>query len=620
MRNLRLAICLLTASASGANPVVDRFSTVETIRGVQLSPSGKKMLVVRPGADGRHAVEIRETANLAAGGFDFGAEPAEIRDARWLTDDRILVLLRERVNNSAGPGFWGDFFAVFDGRGNLQYRLPGQNPQIMSLHGASAGTIYVAYDSTGDGSADVHRLDVVSGKTDRIFRGNNRRFGFEVDRKGEVRISTTFDPGAFEVTYWSRAAGSNDWTKVASLSPGDRKIFRPIGFLTDNSDELVVIAQQGKDTAGLHVFDLEAGRITRTLYENADVDVEDVVLSRDGRLLGARYATDRPRIAWLDPERAALARSLETALPGRTVRISERTPAGLAVVTSSGDGDPGSFHLLDADNRLQLLGLRFPKLADLKLAPVELTRFKARDGLTIPVYITRPVGASGPLPLIIMPHGGPWGRDNGGWDEWAQMLAARGYVVAQPQFRGSLGFGRAFWLAGDREWGGKMQDDLDDTVKHLVSTGGADPKRVAMFGWSYGGYAALTAAWRGNGLYRCAIAGAAVSDLDSINAGLAGDFVLRRIQKPTIAGPSPVDKLAAANIPTLVIHGDIDAVVPVSHGRDAARVLKASGKQHRYVEVKGLDHQLDKFSAEHKRQVYGEVDRWLIGPCGMAPQ
>lgn len=622
-RALALAALLLCGAANGPPvdsriPDISDFSRLPTILNVQASPSGQKLLIIRQATDERYEVEIRDKVNLAVGGLAFSAEPAEVRNAAWLSDDRILVSLRERVTSATGPGFWGQFYVVFDDRGVLKYRLPGESPEILTLRSAGRGAVYVAYDSTGDGSADVHRVDIESGHTERVLRGNNRRFGFQVDPNGEVRISATFDPDKFEASYWSRQKGGAGWKRIAVISPADRKEFRPVGFFNDDPNELTIIANLDANAAGLHVYDLAQGRVVRTLFRHDDVDVDDVVLSRDGRLLGARYATDRPRIEWFDADVRNVASSIEAALPERLVTVGDKGADGISVVRTDGPRDPGSFYLLNASNKVTLLGSTHPQLTGKKLAPVSLSRFTARDGRAIPLYVTRSANISGPAPLVVLPHGGPWGRDAGGFDEWAQMLAARGYVVAQPQFRGSRGLGRDLWLAGDREWGGRMQDDLDDTVKHLTAINVADPRRVAMLGWSYGGYAALTAAWRGNGLYRCTIAGAAVSSLDTINAGLDGNFVLRRIQKPTIAGTSPVDHLANATVPVLVIHGDIDATVPVSHGRNAARALKASKQEAQYIEVKGLDHQLDRFTVEHKRVVYAAFDKWLSGQCGFA--
>lgn len=598
-------------------PSVQDFAQLNAVEAIQLNPSGDKMLVVRLASDGLYEVEVRRTDDVSVGGISFGAAPAEIRNAIWISNDRILVNLRERVESSTGPGFWGEFFVVFDAEGNLQYRLPGQDPQILSLTTASRGELFIAYDSTGDSSADVHKLDVQTGRSERVYRGNDRRFGFGVDRQGEVRTSTTFDPEQFTATYWARSKSEPSWRILARLSPSDRKIFEPLGFFTNDPDELVVIAQLSDEPAGLHVYSVGRGEITRTLFAHPDVDVTGAVTSRNGDLLGARYSTDRPRVAWFDAGRQARASELDVRFPDRSVLIGDRTESGLAIVRTDGPQDPGSFFLLNDANETSLLGVAMPSLQGKPLASRRFTSFTSRDGVAIPLYVTIPADERTKRPLIVLPHGGPWARDNGGWDEWAQLFAAQGYLVAQPQFRGSRGFSRELWLAGDREWGGKMQDDLDDTVQHLIDTGEADPTRVAMMGWSYGGYAALTAAWRGTGIYQCAIAGAAVSDLDRINAGLDGNFVLRRIQKPTIVGYSPVDHLADATMPVLVIHGDIDQTVPVSHGREAAEALSRGASLHEYLEVEGLDHQLNRFSREHKRQVYTAMVGWLDNQCGL---
>jgi dipeptidyl aminopeptidase/acylaminoacyl peptidase len=162
-----------------------------------------------------------------------------------------------------------------------------------------------------------------------------------------------------------------------------------------------------------------------------------------------------------------------------------------------------------------------------------------------------------------------------------------------------------------------MQDDLDDTAKSLIQLGEADPQRIAMFGWSYGGYAALVASFRGNGIYRCAIAGAAVSDLNRISALLSDNPVANLIQKPTIKGPSPVNELRNATIPVFIIHGDEDQIVDVEQGRIAAKALKDAGKRSQYVEVKGMDHTSDRFTPAHRKALYEALTTWLKTDCGM---
>src|SRR5690606_22104946 len=187
------------------------------------------------------------------------------------------------------------------------------------------------------------------------------------------------------------------------------------------------------------------------------------------------------------------------------------------IVEKSGPRTPPEFYLVQ-NGRARLLGRAYPEINPEALGETRLIQYRARDGLMIPAFLTTPpahIYGPGPYPTIVTPHGGPWARDELDWDTtgWTQYFAARGYAVLQPQYRGSDGWSQRLWKAGDREWGGRMQDDKDDGVRYLIEQGIADPDRVAMHGYSYGGYAAMVAAVRPNGLYQCAIAGAGPSSL-----------------------------------------------------------------------------------------------------------
>ena len=621
-RAIRL-YAILAALTSGLSvawsspPTLADFEMLADVRAVDLSPSGQKLLIVRAGsAHDEYLVEIRNTNSLEASGTVFGAAPAEIRNARWITDETILVELGQRVTTAKG-GLWGSFNAIIDASGRLKWKLPSQNAEILALRTTTPGEMILAYNSGGGRGRDLHRYNALTGKSERILRGDDRRFGYIVDRTGEPRVSAIFNPDSFDIQYFARSRGSGAWRAIVKVSALDRRAFEPLGFYTDNPDELVVVANRSGDRAGLYAYNVETASYVRTLYENPTVDVDGAATSSDGRLIGARYILDRPYVAYFDGEAAALSTRLSKALPGRTAMIGLPTPSGFRLVRTTGAHDPGSFYLADNGGNLRRLAPSQPQMDGKDLADVALTAFTARDGVVIPAYVTKQGNTSLPAPLVVLPHGGPWSRDSGGYDEWSQMLAARGYVVVQPQFRGSKGFGRTFWMAGDREWGGKMQDDLDDAVRYLVKQGVADPKHVAMFGWSYGGYAALVAATRPAGLYRCAISGAGVSNLDKISAGLAESFALRRIQRPTIAGVSPVTKLDQATIPVFLVHGDIDETVDVSHSREAANILKRAGLPYQYLEVQGLDHIRDRFTFAHRKAVYGAITGWLDDNCGM---
>ncbi|MFI4973507.1 MAG: alpha/beta hydrolase family protein [Caulobacterales bacterium] len=266
------------------------------------------------------------------------------------------------------------------------------------------------------------------------------------------------------------------------------------------------------------------------------------------------------------------------------------------LVVKSGPKQPPEFYLLTDGAKLALLGKSRPWIDPAALGDTRLVEYAARDGLMIPAFLTTPpkdVFGPGPYPTLIEPHGGPWARDDMDWDVsgWIQYFAARGFALLQPQFRGSEGWGQKLWRAGDGEWGQKMQGDNDDGVKWPIDQHIADPARVAMFGYSYGGYAALAASIRPNGLYQCTIFGAGAGDLAEIEQATFDNRFQREFQHPTIAGLDALAHAKEAKIPVMLYHGDRDQTVDVEQSRKFAAALKAAGKPYRYVEIKDMGHQ-----------------------------
>jgi dipeptidyl aminopeptidase/acylaminoacyl peptidase len=279
------------------------------------------------------------------------------------------------------------------------------------------------------------------------------------------------------------------------------------------------------------------------------------------------------------------------------------------IVEKSGPKQPAEYYLLTDGSKLFLLGRSRPWINTAALGDDRLVQYKARDGLMIPAFLTTPpksVYGPGPYPTLIEPHGGPWARDELDWDftGWTQYFAARGYAVLRPQFRGSEGWGQKLWRAGDAEWGQKMQDDKDDGVKWLISQAIADPKRVAMFGYSYGGYAALAAAIRPNGLYQCAISGAGAGDLAALEAATFENRFQREFQHSTIRGLDALQHAKEAQIPVFLYHGDRDQTVDIEQSRKFAAALRSAGKPVRYLEIPDMGHQYVTWTpAMHERQL-----------------
>ena len=244
--------------------------------------------------------------------------------------------------------------------------------------------------------------------------------------------------------------------------------------------------------------------------------------------------------------------------------------------------------------------------------------YKARDGLLIPAILDLPAGWSkdkGPLPTVIHPHGDPWARDFGGWDGsgWVPFLTSRGYAVLRPQYRGSTGLGRKLWMAGDAEWGQKMQDDKDDGAQWLVEQGIARKDSLVIFGYSYGGFAAAAATVRPGGPYRCAIAGAPVTDLAKLSIGWSDNRVQRALQGKTVKGMDPLKNADKANIPILLYVGDRDVRTPAFHAKDFYQAVKGKVNAKFHL-IPDMPHSLPWYPRHHT-QTLGLIEAFLNTDC-----
>lgn len=299
---------------------------------------------------------------------------------------------------------------------------------------------------------------------------------------------------------------------------------------------------------------------------------------------------------------ASVSQQLKDAFPNSDVAVTDRrSPADagrhMAIVSVNSSNIPTAYFLFD-NGQLKPLGNERPWLNKEDLPSQEWVVYSARDGLQIPGILSLPDGydkeKDGPIPTVIHPHGGPWARDAMGWDSsgWVPFLTSRGMAVLQPQYRGSDNLGMELWKAGDEEWGQKMQDDKDDGALWLVEQGIADPEKIAIFGYSYGGFAAIAASVRPNSPYQCAIAGAGVSNLEKLANLWGGNRLSRAYQGWTVDGMDPIENVENASIPIMMFHGDHDRQADTYHSRDFYKAMKRAGKDVEYTEIKYMWHQL----------------------------
>ncbi len=620
---------------------LDFFAMRPVIRSVSLSPDGKYLALMKiPSKDGDPIVEVYEAADLTKEPFRMNADPMEITGLRWVSDTDIVFDLRQQVTDKIEGFNQGTFrfklgllnmatqeLKEFEELGiSVEHRLAHEPDKIIisMVEGAFDGRLSRAFRQRS-----YWELNLKRGTKRLLLRGKLSLGNITFDGQGNPWLARGYDERKRELIWYWRPPGESKWEEFRREHVDEFAFypFRVAGPDPDQANHVLVIARNGHDTEGLWSYDLVNKAFAEAIYRRADVDVGGVVGHSNSwenpfTVVGLWYDTDKTHVEYFDGAEEALIRQLEGLIPhANDVIVQSRSRDGATLVVANyGPRDPGTYYLIHG-GRLHEIGGRNPLLSHEGLADVEYVTFEARDGMKIPAYITIPHGEP-PFPLVVMPHGGPFARDQSGYDEWAQMLANNGYLVIQPQFRGSTGFGialeKAAYEDGGQE-GHKMQDDKDDAAKYLVERKLADPDRMAMYGWSYGGYSALVAASRTPQLYQCVIAGAAVADLTmQINYYRHRFFgaVRDRLIRLNETGVNPIDEVAKVNVPMLIVHGSVDQRVPVDHAKKYVKELDDHEKDYQYVELELADHFSNTLRYEHKIQLYESITNYLANDCG----
>ncbi|WDA39884.1 alpha/beta hydrolase family protein [Erythrobacter sp. BLCC-B19] len=644
------AIGLLIAApaptlAQGTVPV-DVWALRDVVDQVQISPDGQHVLVHKvESREGEYILEIYRTDDLSKPLRRLNADPMEIVSGQWIGND-VIFGSAWQVNRKTVKGPEEDVrdyktysysvsankFTAVDGNFGIVNLLPNDPDHILVSTGTTVG------DGTGvDPFAafrprSYYKYNLKTGARELVLRGGGK---FPVvdrwDNEGNPRFTQSQDTAAGTVSSYYRLPGDSEWKKFQEFDLNDPKNlyrilggfhgivgFDPenpnIGYLIENPD--------GEDKAGLYEFDFTTGKIGKKLFQAQDADVMGIQLHSipgNDKLVAARYPGEKMERFWFDEEEKALYQALEQQIPyAWQVSIASRSLDGKSmIVTNRGPRDPGSFWLVK-DGKLAKLGSRNPLVNPEQLSDVKYIRYKARDGLEIPAWVTIPKG-KGPFPLIVQHNGGPHVNGMVGYDEWGQMLANAGYMVLHPDNRISVGWGQKHFDAGYGEHGGRMQDDKDDGVKYLIEQGLVDPDRVAFFGWSYGGYAALVSLSREEQLYQCAIAGAAVADPEKQHMGRRNPDLKALDEwskRRGMIGVNPMKEVAKVNIPLLMIHGDVDRRVMYYHMKDYQKAFEAAGKTGEFITLAGADHFYNTLMYKHQQQLYTKMLDYLANDCG----
>jgi dipeptidyl aminopeptidase/acylaminoacyl peptidase len=631
---LALGVCLALAGGGaraqsvGAIPI-EAFAEQELIRDPKLSPEGLRYagMVSRDGKDYFAVLPVFPGKGEPV--FIPQGDEYDVYSWSWVNDEWLVVSAFGSMNVYGYDLRTARAFGVSSKTGkvlSLAHREAGQN---------AADVVWIARDGSprillavqhsvfqyGENFfPEIVQVDVSNGRVIPLVDPVGGVLDWYADPDGTIRVGVRYDDRqrTFSVLYRDKAGEL--FRSIAYVrTREDESLMVPLVVAGDSGKALVISDQDGFDA--LYELDLPSMKAGSKVFGRGGYDIGNVILSpAHDRVLGVGLSDPRPRVEWLDPDMRALQAGLDGALStsGRTASITSFSrDSRRLLVKAQNASTPGTYFHFDRDTGvLTLLGHANARLRGDQLNPVTTIHYAARDGLNIPAVLTLPKGRQArKLPLIVLPHGGPRAQDVETWDWWAQALAQRGYAVVQPNYRGSTGYGTAFEMASYGQWGLAMQDDLLDAIDHLAAEGMVDPARVCIAGASYGGFAAMRAAQRDSGRYRCAISYAGVSDLADmlrydrgfLSGGRRADYLHR--SAPDFSAVSPLQHIEDFSTPILLMHGKRDRRVPVAQSRNLYAKLSRAGKTAEYIEQPLGDHYFSR--TEDRLQFLREMLQFL---------
>jgi len=608
-----------TAGAFGARP---------TVAHLRLSPDGRQVAYIAPLDDrGSSLVIFRLEDGQTQGALSASGDPEQIDWCSWVANDRLICHLSKNFERGGEILPITRLVAVDTDGGNVKVL---SNQQSADTHGLllHAGSVvdwlpgnpgsvlmarhYLPDDKLGtrlgskQSGLGVDLMDTRKGIGKTVERPVRNATDFISDGNGQVRIMAMQEVSGDRTTgvthYVYRAPDAKDWAPLSDFDSSDYSGYLPLAIEAEKNRVLGMEKRDGR--LAIVAMSLDESREKTLVYAHPEVDVSALIRTGNSETpIGVSYVTDSRHAAYFDPSLEQLVQALHKALPDQAqLAVIDATDDGRQLlVLAADDDDPGVYYLFDREQKsLQTFLVVRDGLEGRSLAQQKSIRYTAKDGVEIPGYLTLPPGVESAqgLPAIVMPHGGPSSRDEWGFDWLAQYYAALGYAVLQPNFRGSAGYGDDWFRdKGFSQW----QVAIGDVVsagQWLVSEGMADPNRLAIVGWSYGGYAALQSAVVEPGLFKAIVAIAPVTDLALLKEQHRDWSDSREVNRFVGSGPhieagSPLRHVNDIKVPVLLVHGTMDANVEVRQSREMAAALKSSGSPVTYLEFEGLDHYLE---------------------------
>lgn len=632
---------LWTVSAhSQEAPPVEAYGDLPAVRNMTISPDGQHLAFIKR-EQGRDLLTVAKVGGGILGAVE--VKDFEARGVDWAGKKHAILLGTDMT--------YDDRIGEFRFAGAIAYNIESKKTAQLLSRGrdlapkASSGTtISHIFEGEGkvlmpatqkSGSRAMFRVNLDNGSGTKVYNLSDKRvllddagnIAFEIDRDDtrnfyEVKRRVG---DSFEVIWREDNVKEDDWDITYPK-------VRVIGYNHDAS-RLLVWYDEERNAYSIPTIKAMtfSGEIEDAGFENPyeAEQIAGTIQNGKGNIIGLQYEGITPLYEFFDEALQQTVWSAQAAFPDSAVRVASASDDFSKIVFNvSGGGAAGDYYLLDRTRgSLSPIGSSRPNISKDQIGFVEIIEYEARDGLRIPALLTWPAGVEPgtgkDLPLVVLPHGGPEAHDELSFDWMAQMPASRGMLVIQPQFRGSDGFGREFRDMGRGRWGKEMQDDVTDAAEFLIEQGYADPDRVCIFGWSYGGYAALAGAAFTPDLYKCVVAGAGVSDLPGMlfwegrETGFQSPVVAywnrvigdRREDRDKLKNISPANFADKVSAPVLLIHGDDDDVVPIEQSETMMKALQRAGKPVEMIELKDEDHWMS--TGEGRMKTATAVEKFL---------
>lgn len=633
LASLLLVFVLAPAHAASAEPPpVESFFSRAKLQSARISPSGQWLAITAAAGTGRLALAVVDTEGKQAPQITASFSNADITSFAWVNDERLVFTVADLFVGVGEERFGGLYSIKRDGSQQRQLaRGARYHAEALLAIPEGGGDVVIVGDYEFGLLADLdsvnaYRVNVADGRREALSQNLPAHAkGWLFDPKGEPKVIVATNGGTATI-FW-RSNSEAAWRQIASY-PEFQMGFRPVAV--DGHGTLYGVVEEGQARTGvLTRFDFATGKpAVEPIVRTPGFDFSGGLLfSNDSTLAGVRLVTDAETTVWFEPAMKRVQAAVDKKLSGHVNRVSCadcKAPA-IVLVDSYSDQDPGSVWVYrPATDEWHLVGQHRPDIVASKMARLDLHRIKARDGSDLPVWVTMPPGAPPKSPAVVLVHGGPQVRGVvWGWNPEAQFLASRGYVVIEPEFRGSEGYGQMHVEAGWKHWGDTMQDDNADALAWAVGQGLVDPGRACIAGASYGGYATLMSLIRFPDTYRCGVAWVAVTDPRLLfNEEWASDSQEegRRYYLPLVLGDpvkdaevlrriAPVERAGEIKVPVLLAFGRDDRRVPIEHGFRMRAALTATGHPPEWVVYDGEGHGWR--TIEHRFDFYRRVDRFL---------